>query len=227
MLQSNKTSSGMTLLEVAVASSILGVVILLSMGFVVQIQGTIKTASIKGDTQASAQLVMDRVTKLLEKTNRRDFDPSMIENRWAIPPATLNPHYSIFVFTPLTVNASQQVIVGPTTMALKVEDDPADPHDGADNNGNGITDEKTLTLHFDYNAATKQGTTKTKLAGNIELQQTGDGISYWPVFESMGYFNSTQNYAVKIRLTFAKKDPANSSIVRTSVENTIFSVTYK
>jgi prepilin-type N-terminal cleavage/methylation domain-containing protein len=143
------SGSGFTLIEVAIVATILSVIVAAVGVFELSSRKTLEQTSAIGSAQDLAHKSLERVLKELDGASIATLVPD--------PTGALGADDIVFQKS-LGVNAAGAVVWSTRTRIALAPDD-GETLDGVDNNRNGLTDERKLTVTYDYGTGTARTVT--------------------------------------------------------------------
>ena len=209
--------AGMTLLEVAITLSLLGVV---GTGIFMVLDSTssaVETGVTSSELTAQGRRAMDRMTELLSQTRRASVLPAA--------PGAQAPASTRRIDFPRVVGFNAGVAAWSNTERLEFQYVPGEVDDGVDNNGNGLIDEGRVVWTTDLGLPTQRSVNLVSSVSEFFDGEFLDGFNDENgngLVDERGLCFEFDGDLVRIRLSLQAGDGNGAVIVRTFVRAVAF-----
>ncbi|HVS08822.1 MAG TPA: prepilin-type N-terminal cleavage/methylation domain-containing protein [Planctomycetota bacterium] len=207
--------AGFSLVELAVAMSILGLVLAIPILLLRSAEQLQRTRTAQAELEGLARRTLDRIAERLEASG------TAVIPQWGGGPGVGT---SLVEFQPAIGWAAGATVWGPLER-IQLADDPADPDDGVDNDSDGTIDEKRVLWITDVGLPTQRtlvlcGSVRDSLAGELPangLDDNGNGL-----IDEAGLVFAFDADSVTVRITLEKRDGSGQVISHTAQRNIAF-----
>jgi len=187
----------MTVLEMTISSAVLVVVLSIAAAAIVRAHETAGGIAVRSETERRASAALERVTALLA-----DCAGTTVAGNVA-PPAGA----SSITFRERTGWNAGSVVYGDVT-TIQWEPDPIDPENGADDDGDGLTDEGQIMWRTGSGPSAKSAVLVQNVANRLEgetggnnLDDNGNGL-----VDERGLSFVLEGGRLTVRITVERKD---------------------
>jgi hypothetical protein len=166
-MRPNRSTSGFSLVELAIAASLLAVVVGGAMMVFDSTGRACQSMAIDSELLTSARRTLNRIAELVRLSRRSNVLP-------AVPGAESPFSTSQIDFQPAAGFAGGAAVWG-ASQRIEFQYSPTDPDDGVDNDGNGLVDDGRVVWTTNLGLPGERSTVLSHWVPEFQAQETQDG----------------------------------------------------